>query len=195
MNSSLALLEQATQAILKRGVNKPPGDELVAALLALEKEARYEKSSHCFRDLVGTWRLCFITGTKKARNRAGIVLGAGRYLFPGIKIEIRFQETIPDQGEIDNIVQVGTVRLSVKGPAKFLSKKNLLAFDFTQLRVQILGMTLYNGYIRGGKASEESFYQKSIGQQAFFAYFVINPQILAARGRGGGLALWGKSNA
>jgi hypothetical protein len=71
----------------------------------------------------------------------------------------------------------------------------LLAFDFTQLRVQILGMTLYNGYIRGGKASEESFYQKSIGQQAFFAYFVINPQILAARGRGGGLALWGKSNA
>jgi hypothetical protein len=194
MNPSLALLEQATQAILQRGVNKPPGDELVAALLALEKEARYDKSSHCFRELVGNWRLCFITGTKKARNRAGIVLGAGKYLFPGIKIEIRFQETTQDQGEIENIVQVGTVRLSVKGPAKFLSKKNLLAFDFTQMRVQLLGITLYDGYIRGGKTSEENFFQKRIGQQAFFAYFVINPQILAARGKGGGLALWAKSN-
>lgn len=194
MNSSLALLEQAAQAILQRGVSKPPGDKLVTALLALEKEARYDKSSHCFRELVGNWRLCFITGTKKARNRAGIVLGAGRYLFPGIKIEIRFQETTQDQGEIENIVQVGTVRLSVKGPAKFLSKKNLLAFDFTQMRVQILGISLYNGYIRGGKTSEENFFQKRIGQQAFFAYFVINPQILAARGKGGGLALWAKTN-
>ena len=195
MNSSLALFEQTAQAILKRGVSKPPKDELVTALLALEKKARYEKSSHCFRDLVGSWRLCFVTGTKKAKNRAGIVLGAGRYLFPGIKIEIRFQETGVDQGQIDNIVQVGTVRLSVSGPAKFLSKKNLLAFDFTQMRVQILGMTLYNGYIRGGKVSEESFYQKRIAQQAFFAFFVINPQILAARGREGGIALWAKSNA
>ena len=62
------------------------------------------------------------------------------------------------------------------------------------MRVQILGITLYDGYIRGGKVSEESFFQKRIGQQAFFAYFVINPQILAARGKGGGLALWAKSN-
>ena len=108
MNPSLALLEQAAQAILQRGVSKPPGDELVTALLELEKEARYQKSSHCFRDLVGNWRLCFITGTKKARNRAGIVLGAGKYLFPGIKIEIRFQETTQDQGEIEtHIPQVG----------------------------------------------------------------------------------------
>ncbi|MFM7573186.1 MAG: hypothetical protein ACKO4S_08655 [Snowella sp.] len=194
MNSSLALLEQAAQAILKSGISKPAGDELVAALLDLEKEARYEKSSHCFRELVGNWRLCFITGTQKARNRAGIVLGAGRYLFPGIKIEIHFQETTQDQGEIENIVQVGTVRLSVKGPVKFLSKKNLLAFDFTRMRVQILGIPLYDGYIRGGKVSEESFYQKRIAQQAFFAYFVINPQILAARGKGGGLALWAKTS-
>ena len=160
MNSSLALLEQAAQAILKSGISKPAGDKLVAALLDLEKEARYEKSSHCLRELVGNWRLCFITGTKKARNRAGIVLGTGKYLFPGIKIEIRFQETTQDQGEIENIVQVGTVRLSVKGPVKFLSKKNLLAFDFTRMRVQILGIPLYDGYIRGGKVSEESFYQK-----------------------------------
>ncbi len=193
MNSSLSILQQAAQAILKRGVSKPPAIELVNALLDLEKEARYQKSSPSFADLVGTWRLCFITGTKKAKNRAGIILGAGRYLFAGIKIEIRFQLTEGDRGQIDNIVQVGTVRLSVRGPAKFLSKKNLLAFDFTQIRIQILGITLYDGYIRGGKASEDSFYQKNIAQQAFFAYFVINPQLLAARGKGGGLALWGKS--
>lgn len=193
MNSSLSILQQAAQAILKRGVNKPPATELVNALLDLEKEARYQKPSHSFADLVGTWRLCFITGTKKAKNRAGIILGAGRYLFAGIKIEIRFQLTEGDRGQIDNIVQVGTVRLSVRGPAKFLSKKNLLAFDFTQIRIQILGITLYEGYIRRGKASEDSFYRKNIAQQAFFAYFIINTQLLAARGKGGGLALWGKS--
>lgn len=193
MNSSLPILEQAAQSILKSGVSKPPAPELVKALLDLEKSARYEKSSHHFADLVGTWRLCFITGTQKAKNRAGIILGAGRYLFSAIKIEIRFQETTTDQGQIENIVQVGTVRLSVRGPAKFLQKKNLLAFDFTQILVQILGITLYDGYIRGGKASEDNFYQKTIAKQAFFAYFVINSQLLAARGRGGGLALWGKS--
>jgi hypothetical protein len=94
MNPSLALLEQAAQAILQRGVSKPPGDELVTALLDLEKQARYEKSSHCLRELVGNWRLCFITGTKKARNRAGIVLGAGKYLFPGNKRPRRKQRGI-----------------------------------------------------------------------------------------------------
>lgn len=194
MNQPLLLLQQAAQAFLHGTGSKPLAADLVAALLDLEKQARQDKTSHQFSDLVGTWRLCFITGTKKARNRAGIVLGAGRYLFAPIKIEIRFQQTTTDQGSVDNVVQVGLVTLSVSGPAKFQSKKNLLAFDFTQLQLQILGIPIYKGYIRGGKTSEEKFYETSIAKQAFFAFFVIQPELIAARGRGGGLALWVKSD-
>ena len=75
---------------------------------------------------------------------------------------------------------------------KFLAKKNILAFDFTKATVQILGKTIYNNYIRGGKKSEETFYQKKVKNQAFFGYFFITEKAIAARGRGGGLAIWGK---
>ncbi len=194
MNQPLLLLQQAAQAFLHGNGSKPPATDLVTALLDLEKQTRQDKDSHQFSDLVGTWRLCFITGTKKARNRAGIVLGAGRYLFAPIKIEIAFQNTTAEQGTVNNVVQVGLVTLSVSGPAKFQSKKNLLAFDFTQIQLQVVGIPIYKGYIRGGKASEEKFYETNIAKQAFFAFFAIQPEIIAARGRGGGLALWAKSD-
>lgn len=194
MNQSLLLLQQAAQSFIHGKGNKPSAADLVTALLDLEKQARQDKVSHQFSDLVGTWRLCFITGTKKARNRAGIVLGAGRYLFAPIKIEIRFQTTSTEQGTVDNVVQVGLVKITVSGPAKFQPKKNLLAFDFTHIQLQVLGIPIYKGYIRGGKASEEKFYETSIAKQAFFAFFVIQPELIAARGRGGGLALWVKSD-
>ncbi|MEB3312452.1 MAG: hypothetical protein VKJ02_19670 [Snowella sp.] len=194
MNQPLLLLQQAAQSFLHGKGSKPPAADLVTALLDLEKQARQEKPSHQFSDLVGTWRLCFITGTKKAQNRAGIVLGSGFYLFAPIRITISFQSKTAEQGTVNNVVQVGLVTLSVSGPAKFQPKKNLLAFDFTQIQFQILGVPIYKGYIRGGKASEEKFYENSIAKQAFFAFFAIQSDLIAARGRGGGLALWVKSD-
>ncbi|RMF21552.1 MAG: hypothetical protein D6756_12200, partial [Cyanobacteria bacterium J083] len=79
---------------------------------------------------------------------------------------------------------------SLTGPVKFLSPKNILAFDFTTMYIKLFGLKVYQGYIRGGKKKEESFYQDKINQQAFFSYFYLSKNVSAARGKGGGLAIW-----
>ena len=60
------------------------------------------------------------------------------------------------------------------------------------MRLSLSGLNLYQGFIRGGKDREESFYQQTLKQQAFFTYFLIEDNYIAARGKGGGLALWVK---
>jgi len=49
---------------------------------------------------------------------------------------------------------------------------------------------LYDRYIRGGQEREASFYDKPLKDKAFFTYFLVENRAIAARGRGGGLALW-----
>jgi hypothetical protein len=205
---NLLILDRAAQGAIA-GEIKPDREQVVEALLEAEKTAKQTKQRYSFSQLLGTWRLCFITGTKKTRQRAGIVLGAGRYLPSFIQIQISY--SLDDEnndnfndietGRVENTVNLGGLKLSLTGPVKFLAKKNILAFDFTYLRVQLGGIKLYEGYIRNGKTTEANFYQESVGKQAFFAYFLVSDcaprtdkvdRIIAARGRGGGLALWAK---
>ncbi|MFW6359618.1 MAG: hypothetical protein ACOC0N_10470 [Chroococcales cyanobacterium] len=180
--------------------NPPPSQTVVNALLAAEKAARQDKPTYPFDSLVGTWRLRFITGTKKTRQRAGVVLGAGRYLPRWVKISLSYsrqEKSIPDanveSGRVENSVQLGGLKMTLTGPVKFLFGKNLLAFDFTSIQVQLFGMKVYQGSLRGGKEAEEKFYSDRIAQQAFFSYFWVTETAIAARGRGGGLALWTKA--
>ncbi|MEG4108229.1 hypothetical protein [Microcoleus sp. S13_C5] len=191
----LSILEQAAQSN-----SKPSPDAVVAALLEAEKNAKKNKIRYSFEQLTGNWQLCFITGTKKTRQKAGIVLGAGRYIPQWIaKIQIAYAAEPVAEGEengeigrVENSVQVGAIALTLSGPTKFLVNKNILAFDFTRITVNLLGKTVYQGFIRGGEAREADFFSLSVGKQAFFAYFLVEEGIIAARGRGGGLALWGR---
>lgn len=196
---SFTLIEQAAQYF--KGIATPAPARVVEALLDAEKKARKTKFRPQFEELVGTWRLCLVTGTKRARERAGIALGAGRYLPRWVKIRISFQPAaIADlgptiiAGRADNCVEIGALKLSLSGPTKWWRDRNLLAFDFTQISVQLFGKTLYNGKIRGGEEKEANFYTERIGKQAFFAYFYTSKTALAARGKGGGLALWVMEN-
>jgi len=189
-----SILEQATKSN-----SKPSADVVVAALLAAEKSAKKTKTRYAFNQLIGHWQLCFITGTKKTRKKAGIVLGAGRYIPQWIaKISIAYAaepvaegEENSEIGRVENSVKVGTMELTLSGPTKFLPN-NILAFDFTRITVKLLGKTVYQGSIRGGESREAEFLSLSVGKQAFFAYFLVEDGIIAARGRGGGLALWGR---
>ncbi|MGB7892930.1 MAG: hypothetical protein WCF82_13655 [Microcoleus sp.] len=191
---NLSILEQAAQSN-----SKPSPDAVVAALLEAEKNARKNKIRYSFEQLIGNWQLCFITGTKKTRQKAGIVLGAGRYIPQWIaKIQIAYLaepvaegETPSETGRVENSVQVGAIELTLSGPTKFLPN-NILAFDFTRITVKLLGKTVYQGFIRGGESREAEFFSLSVGKQAFFAYFLVENGIIAARGRGGGLALWAR---
>jgi hypothetical protein len=179
------IITEAISAFVNK-TSLPPANELVTSLLEAEKNCKQNKLTYDFSQIIGKWQLCFITGTKKSQKRAGIILGSGRYISRLFKIYITLK---PDQ-TIDNTVLFGNINLTVSGLTKFLDKKNILAFDFTRIEVKIFGLTLYKGAMRGGKESEAKFYQDSIKKQAFFAYFLVDNDFLAARGRGGGLALW-----
>lgn len=198
--SGLEVLERTTRSLLTPAAEKPTPAELVAALLELENNSKSQKQKSPLERLIGKWRLVFVTGTKKSRQRAGIVLGAGRYLPNWVEISLSYTAVSSEDdrstsedfevGWVQNRVAWGTTQLSLTGPLKFLRKNNLLAFDFTRMQASLLGVKLYEGYVRGGRAQERDFDGKRIGKQAFFNYFWIGEMTIAARGRGGGLALW-----
>ncbi|MGB3756233.1 MAG: hypothetical protein WBA07_07645 [Rivularia sp. (in: cyanobacteria)] len=186
-------IEQAAD-FLQNEIKKPPESEaVVKALIAAEKAAKQAKVNYSYSQLIGNWRLGFITGTKKTRKRAGVVLGAGRFLSRLVKIQLSYsQSESQEKGNVENSVQFGLFKIVLTGPVKFWNNKNILAFDFTKMRLSLSGLKLYQGYIRGGKDREETFYQQTLKEQAFFTYFLIEDNYIAARGKGGGLALWTK---
>jgi len=176
--------------------HRPSAKAVVTALLQAEKVAKQQRLTYPFDSLLGSWRLCFVTGTRKARRRGGIVLGRGFYVPKVVSAQISFssQSQTPKpslgNGEIGNQIQFGPLLFKLIGPAQYPGKKNLLAFDFTQLQLCLFGYTVYSGGFRGGKAQAENFYHQSIAKLPFFAFFLVTQDFIAARGRGGGLALW-----
>jgi hypothetical protein len=189
-------LDQAIAFLTTPSATLPAPDTVVEALLQAEKTAKQTKVRHSYAQLLGTWRLGFVTGTKKSRQRAGIILGAGRILPKWVKIHLSYSQSVPDQerGTVQNSVELGFLQLVLTGPTQFWQKTNMLAFDFTRIRVSLFGLKLYEGYIRRGQTREAGFYEQSVKEQAFFTYFLVENHCLAARGRGGGLALWTRAS-
>ena len=169
-----SILEQAAQSN-----SKPSPAAVVAALLEAEKNAKKNKIRYSFEQLIGNWQLCFITGTKKTRQKAGIVLGAGRYIPEWIaKIQIAYSaepvaegEENSEIGRVENSVQVGAIELTLSGPMKFLVNKNILAFDFTRITVKLLGKTVYQGFIRGGECAGGGIFKFECGEAGIFCIF------------------------
>jgi hypothetical protein len=193
----VSVLSQATNAFRGQVSARPKPEVLVNALLQAEKTAKQQRLTYSFESLVGKWRLCFATGTKKARERGGIILGKGLYVPKIVAIHISLNAALEQdlgRGEIGNQVQLGSISLKLTGPAQYLGKKNLLAFDFNQMVISLFGRVVYKKQIRSGKVQSEDFYNQPIAKLPFFAFFVVNEDFIAARGRGGGLALWIREN-
>ncbi|MGA1475522.1 MAG: hypothetical protein ACO4AI_10245 [Prochlorothrix sp.] len=206
-NSAGANLTTALDAAVRFGIDRrqpqPAPAAVVQALIASEQQAKAHRFRHDYGQVLGTWRLTFITGTRKARQRAGIALGAGKFLPAWVKITIGYgQGALPTiggqpsptpesdhQGQVLNTVACGGLKLAVGGLVQ-LHRNRILAFDFTRMTASLGALPLYSGYIRQGADRERRFYQQPVKEQAFFTYFWITEQAIAARGRGGGLALW-----
>ena len=206
-------LSQAVNALMQNTATRPKAEALVKALGETEKLSRKAKPLLTYEQLIGTWQLRFITGTKRSRQRAGQALGAGRFI-PTWLIQIYLTytqgddlenqsleqasansedtdpERIPPLGQVQNSVSWGPIKMMLSGPTRLWHQTNSLAFDFTHISIQLAGKTLYQGNIRGGKQRAQDFAQQSLKDQAFFTYFLVQDKCLAARGRGGGLALW-----
>lgn len=190
-------LDTLTKAskIQNKKSKKPDTFSVVKALLDAEKVARKQKIIHSFEKLVGIWNLRFVTGTKNTGKNSGVILGSGKYIPKLIKISISYsqdQEQSINTGRVKNSVELGFLNLHLTGPVKFVEPKNILAFDFTQVVVTFFDFKVYHGQIRGGKVREKNFDKSKLGEQAFFSYFLIEDNLIAARGKGGGLALWSR---
>jgi hypothetical protein len=187
-------LTDAIQFLTRKSETPPNVSAVVEALLTAEKQTRQSRVRYAYSSLVGQWQLGFITGTKRSRQQAGVLLGAGRFLPRWLTIQIiyRASATNPNQGTVENLVQLGPTALVVTGPTRFWPNSNILAFDFTRMHISLLKLTLYQGYIGDGQTKEALFDTQKLKDQAFFNYFLVNDQCIAARGRGGGLALWTK---
>ncbi|MEH1801125.1 MAG: hypothetical protein V7K64_14920 [Nostoc sp.] len=189
----VAVLSQAAAAYRGQRGTRPSAEILVTALLQAEKAAKRQRLTYPFESLLGKWQLCFVTGTKKVREGGGIVLGKGLYVPKFIAIHVSFNATSEEdsgRGEIGNQVKFNPVLLKLTGPVQYLSKKNLLAFDFNYMVISLFGRAVYNRAIRSGKLQTEDFYNQPIAKLPFFAFFLVTEDFIAARGRGGGLAFW-----
>ena len=202
MHPTIATVIQSLMG--QTNVQRPSSTDVVDALLDLEKQSRKNRPTLTYEKLLGTWQLQFITGTKRSRQKAGMVLGAGRFIPPWlVKIQIQYSTSSPvkgqddkplssDFGSVQNSVHLGLITLSLTGPTRFWPNTNSLAFDFTHVSVAIAGKTVYTGEAKGGEQRIQNFAQQTLKDQAFFSYFLVEEDAIAARGRGGGLALWTK---
>jgi len=194
-NSTDILMQVANTYWQRR--NRPPVSVVVAALLEAERATRQQRSSYSQDLLYGKWRLCF-TAPRQSHLKSNVAIGKGFYVPQIAPAQISFapgSETGSDAAlemTIGNQIQAGPLLLRLTGPARYLAPKNLLAFDFTQIQLSLFGQTLYQGAFRGGKTQAENFQHQPIAKLPFFAFFEMTEAFIAARGRGGGLALWVK---
>ena len=62
------------------------------------------------------------------------------------------------------------------------------------MQVTLFHRFIHNSDIRGGKVKAENFYNQPIAKRPFFTFFLVTQDFIAARGRGGGLAVWIREN-
>jgi hypothetical protein len=189
----LATLTQAANS-LHHKTDRPSAKSVVAALLTAEKTAKQQRLTFPTEALIGQWQLCF-TAPRNAHFNQNVARGRGFYVPRIAPAHISFSRMESAESNtswlaIGNQVQVGSLQLKLTGPARYLGKKNLLAFDFTEWQLTAFGRRLYGGEFRGGRAKAENFANQPIAQLPFFAFFLITEEFIAARGRGGGVALW-----
>jgi len=175
--------------------SRPPSHTVLTALLALERQIKQQHQTLPVEALLGTWRLQF-TAPKKPAYKAGEPVGKGFYLPRLAVATIAFgrEADNTDDLTVQNQLRVGPLKLRFIGPAKWQSKKNLLAFDFVRLQVFLGRLKVLNLRLGGDPAQAETFSQTPIGKLPFFAFFAVTSDYMAARGRGGGLALWMKES-
>ncbi|MCO5557921.1 hypothetical protein L7F22_011494 [Adiantum nelumboides] len=176
LNESIALLKKAAKT------RKVAGEELIGALCTIE-EAKFDPSS--FLATIGgstdapgprTWMLVF---TADKQSKKG---GSGKGSYVPITAVQKFDAT---NMTIENGVYLGPLGfLTFSG--RFSWNNRILAFLFDTLNIKlgILGPFKFNIEKKEDKGRSPT------NKDPFFVWHYADDEIIAARGRGGGLALW-----
>ena len=145
-------------------------------LLTRERQVRQGGSGINADDVIGCWQLQ--TLWPKGRSEANAFNGwLLRSL--GACLDISLEA---DRGlRLRNAVSLGPVALQFSGPGTLQGRRPLLSFHFEQVRLTLGAITLL----------QRSLPTPAANRQPFFALIHRDASgWLAARGRGGGLALW-----
>lgn len=182
--------------------SRPPAPSVVQALVQLEKVAKKQPTTYESAEILGQWRLRFVAN-QKAREQAGRVSGRGFYVPQFVQAQIQFQpsetqnstgsDTVRSAIAIGNQLRLGPIAFTVNGPAR-RERKHLLAFDFTQMQLQLFGQSLYQSNMQNKSRSDQPFAQQPLSKLPFFNFFYVSENLIAARGRGGGLAIWSRAS-
>jgi hypothetical protein len=154
-----------------------------AELLNLERNSRRQGTALVAADLLGIWRL-----QRVWPRRGGEPSGPSSALLRGLgaRLEISaapLPSSAPGQGEelgLVNAVGLGPLELRFEGRARLAGPRPLLWFGFDQLQLRFGSQVLLQRPLPPAAAQ----------RQPFFALIGKGPDWLAARGRGGGLAVW-----
>jgi len=154
----------------------PDGDRL----RKLEIRSRKSGSGLKVDGLIGRWQLQEIWG--KTNKEPSV---ASSKFLRGLKALLTIEDRDQGQLAISNSVTFGPLKLCFLGPGALKQKRPLLMFSFTRLQISLAGRVLITLPLPEPKRGKEPFFALIARDNtpAGFAW-------LAARGRGGGLALW-----
>jgi hypothetical protein len=184
--TSTSSAEAAATLALVATTDRPQPSVVIEALLSTEKILKKTPIPIPLEAISGTWRLCFASGAKKTKK--GLKMGKGYYLPGWIYAAISFDPT----GQIMNQLRLGTLEIRFTGPCRSHSPRNIVVFDFTQLQILLGSKVIYSRFI--GKYPVAEFGDRSIAKLPFFVFLWASAEVIAARGRGGGLAVWVKAD-
>lgn len=162
---------------------RPTADDSVvlpsgAELLGLERRVRRDGSGLVVADLDGTWQLRQLWPRGGDRPAAFTAL-----LLRGLQARLEIRAAGNDL-LLCNAVTLGPLELCFRGPGWLSGRRPLLQFLFRSLEISLAGRPLLCRTLADPPAR----------RLPFFALIARHPHgWLAARGRGGGLALWQRS--
>lgn len=160
---------------MRTSISAPVAAPSGAELRRLERRSRQGGTGLQAIDLQGIWRLDQVW-PKDSERPASFSAALLRGLAARLEIHL-------EQGGLvlRNAVRLGALELSFRGPGRLVGARPLLQFHFETLALTLAGRSLLR----------RSLPVPPPRRMPFFALIARDPQgWLAARGRGGGLALW-----
>jgi len=152
-------------------------EEVFNAIRLLEKAKDAAGDSGFAEKLTGDWRLIYTTGTAKTEKEVGRI----NYV-PIVAVQ-RFDM---DKKFIRNGVYLGPLSLEFEGTFRWIEERRRLEFDFDALKVCGFELELPD-FVRSAMGMRSSTPYK---RQPAFDFVAADGQVVAARGAGGGVALW-----
>ena len=158
-------------------------------LLAAERLSRQQGSGLTPETLEANWRLDQLWG----KQRTAPPMAPAAALLRSLKATLSIRPgPMPTSLRIHNSVQLGTLQLHFEGPGHLTGKRPLLVFWFERLDVRLGSWILIQRALPKPAASKLPFFAliDSGTMASSPADSEGKGRWLAARGRGGGLALW-----